>query len=478
MSINDRFDEAISKLALNDDGTSQIEKCMKFDQNLSRNVPLRHKIITTGFVRRYSLEELNANLQKYNLDKLYARNLWEATLIYAFSKHLTYHNWRQKIEIVRSLNTNITSSILINGRLTTNTIKEYLDDNSIQQNSEAHITNHVTQRIEDDILQLNNDNEFINYITSNINEFSKVREKTRYYFCKYLYHYLKHKVEVYLFYKKQGITLSQDELMSEFSIFQGIREIHNSDSAINDILEELLAAPISFRNLHRDFNEFYWGYVRLDWFHAFLNVYDDFNNLSNEDVKKIAAAAKAYDSTYRKQNMEDMDIVKDIGRRLEQHEKDLDKLYSRGTANRGYQYNRSEESILRSYMTGELDLDRTTFICLLIFLSDSIPRSERIFLDENRLNVVLVESGFQELQLDDSFDQFVHYHLENTQNSDYLEEGGILMKIEENVEQKLVKNKKTGKYTVIKENCILYNIYRKSRSNNKDFNEMIRPIVV
>ena len=97
------FDTIVNELSLEDTGTDQLDQCMKFNYNLSRKVPLRYKIIAVGFVRKYSLTELNEKLQEYGCAKLYARNLWEASLLFAFRNGLSYGEWRALSEDIQEI---------------------------------------------------------------------------------------------------------------------------------------------------------------------------------------------------------------------------------------------------------------------------------------------------------------------------------------------------------------------------------------
>ncbi|MER2143892.1 MAG: hypothetical protein ABS888_08835, partial [Eubacteriales bacterium] len=72
-----------------------LDACMSFSQNTIRQIPLRYRIIALGFVSRYTLDELNEKLVQNSCPKLYSRNFWEATLIFAFLHGYTYEQWRQ-----------------------------------------------------------------------------------------------------------------------------------------------------------------------------------------------------------------------------------------------------------------------------------------------------------------------------------------------------------------------------------------------
>ena len=55
--------------------------------------------------------------------------------------------------------------------------------------------------------------EFRQFLNANIRSFSPVREKTRYYFCKYLYYYLEDKIGQYT--QALGKSLPAQEYLAE-----------------------------------------------------------------------------------------------------------------------------------------------------------------------------------------------------------------------------------------------------------------------
>ena len=79
-------------------GSQALSDCMSFQPEVIKNISVRYRIIALGFVKRMSLEELNEKLTEQGCPKLYSRNFWEATLIYAFLNGLSWQEWKQVLE--------------------------------------------------------------------------------------------------------------------------------------------------------------------------------------------------------------------------------------------------------------------------------------------------------------------------------------------------------------------------------------------
>lgn len=455
------FDRIISELSTEDSGTEELDRCMQFDYSLSRKVPLRYKIISVGFVRDLSLEEVNQKLQEYGLPKLYARNLWEATLMYAFSNKLSYDSWRELIGTVQRIREQEPSEqdpLDLSG-FSMKALKNYIDANSNVKDAEI-LTKHRTQYLESCLSGITEENEFAEYIRSNISTFSTVREKARYYFCKYLYSYLDRKIDRYIRTVSSNINahadahspLYEEALFEETSIFKGASKIRNKKMTEEEIREYLENASISCGILYSEFNEFFFGYVSLDWMQVLLERYGNIRDLPPKSVRKLADAAKQYDSKYKK--MKDADILMDLAKMMEQQEAELDRQYSLDSRDRGYQKNRMGENTVRKYLKGSLDLDRTTLICFLLFFGSDITKTSRLYVDAERMNTILKESGFRELDEYNDFDYFIVNYLRAEDPSEYL-------------------MKEVTVSALLQKNFYLYKLYQNSRSDDADFRRLI-----
>ena len=453
------FDQIVNELTVEDSGTEQLDQCMQFNYSLSRKVPLRYKIIAIGFVRHYTLEELNSKLQEYGLSKLYARNFWEASLLFAFSNSLSYDEWKDLSDCVQSIKDSMDpqEDVLSGPNVTIKILREYIESNSENEKAEL-LTKHRTRHLESAIKTTNAPEAFIEYLRSNISQFSIVREKTRYYFCKYLYYYLERKIEDYIKSASRGIQYRMEDLMDELSIFKGASKVKRSAMKEETIREFLESAPISCGVLYAEFNEFFFDYVSLDWMQILLEQAGDLSKLllknnNNKKIEKIANAARHYDKKYK--NKEDIEIILDLNKKMEIHEQELDIEASLNSENRGYQKNRMGENTVRKYLKGALDLDRTTFICFLIFFGSDLVKPARLFIDRERLNQVLVESGFRQLDQYDDFDYFVINYLNADDPTDYLME-------------------EVTRYAFSEENFYLYKLYQASRSDDADIRKLIQ----
>ena len=472
---NTIFDLIIGELTKKDSGTELLDQCMQFNYKLSRKVPLRYKIISVGFVRKYSLDELNANLQEYGLAKLYARNLWEASLLFVFRNGLSYKEWHELVDILTMIKRHVglEDSILGQKNVSLKQLKEYVDQNSDIDSNAQYITKHQTRRFEEAISELKAPEEFIAYIRSNINEYSIVREKTRYYFCKYLYYYLERKIDSYLKISSMGIVYRPVDILNELSVFQGASKVKRSAMTPDDIRDFLENAPISCGVLYAEFNDFYFGYVSLNWMQILLEQAGDLEHLPVQSRKKLANAARCYDKKYKK--LSDDQIIKKLSETLKKQDDALHEKATRKNDNpkkeeplKGpsqkedpFEFrelvnhkNREGEKVVRKYIKGILDLDRTTLICFLLFLASDLTDPERLFLDRKRLDIILKECGFNQLDLYNDFDYFVINFLDASEPSDYLME-------------------EVTRYALSKENFYLYKLYLASRSDDTDIRNLL-----
>ena len=184
-----------------------------------------------------------------------------------------------------------------------------------------------------------------------------------------------------------------------------------------------------------------------------LDQVGDLKNLPSQNIKRIASEARHYDKSYKYKS--DSEILKDLDRKLELHEKELDNDSALDSTNRGYQKNRMGENTVRKYLQGILDLDRTTFICFLLFLGSDLTKPARLFIDRERLDHILNESGFMQLDEYDDFDYFVINFLNADDPIDYLKE-------------------EVTQYALLEENFYLYKLYLASRSNDTDIENLMK----
>ena len=143
--------------------------------------------------------------------------------------------------------------------------------------------------------------EFLEFMELNQKDFSIVREKARYYFCKYLNYYIEEKIEAYLVSRKTGFGVKQAVL--ELNVLKCTAFLRHKFANDEEIREGLLDCGISFGNIYDAFNYFYFGYVSADWLEILLEFYsgciEDMNTEEKrkltEDIRKIVPAKNPFE---------------------------------------------------------------------------------------------------------------------------------------------------------------------------------------
>ena len=75
---------------------------MKSQVNAVKDTPIRIKILKRAFEEGWNLEQVNSELEKHFCERLYARNRYEAGLIYAFQNRISYEAWKSYIRNILS----------------------------------------------------------------------------------------------------------------------------------------------------------------------------------------------------------------------------------------------------------------------------------------------------------------------------------------------------------------------------------------
>ena len=97
------FDRMIESLMQEQSEERLLDDCMSNDIKAISRIPLRYRLIALGFVRKYSLQEVNDLLKSQGCAALYSRSLWEASLIYAFHNGLSYTEWKELQKVCREV---------------------------------------------------------------------------------------------------------------------------------------------------------------------------------------------------------------------------------------------------------------------------------------------------------------------------------------------------------------------------------------
>ena len=208
-------------------------------------------------------------------------------------------------------------------------------------------------------------------------------------------------------------------------------------------MDVLRNCPLSPGALFEEFNYHYFEYVSMDWVELLLENVSEIDELSSEQISKLAIyIRKVLPKKYQKEleNTDDIVIVKN--RIDELHRMEDIKISRKG------------ETAIRKYLHGDLDLDRTTLICFLLYFSSSFVSRKDIKISIERLDEILDECGFSMLRKKNSFDEFVINYIESK------DPVGFLML-------------EMDKYISAGKNFYLYEMYSNSTSNAKDIRRLM-----
>lgn len=444
------FERIIEHLLEDNSGSSLLERCINPDFKEASKIPLRYRLIAYGFMKGLTLEQLGKKLDEFGCARLYARNFWEATLIYAFYNGLSYEEWKQLESRCQGLRKQIAQqdTDLSDKKISMRDLRDYIDENSEVRDG-RRFTRHMTRMMQETIRH-SNEADFQEWLKKNISSFSSVREKTRYYFCKYLLYYLEAIEEEYIQAEKTG--RGQEEAQDKVSVFKIKSLLKRGKLSEEQMREKFEEAAISPGEIFEAFNYFYFGYVSLDWMQIQFEYYGNPESIPAGMRKKFASSARKYDRSLKHKT--DDEIIAWAVETIEKSEQELDKIYSIDNPGRGYQKARSGESAVRNYIKGVLDLDRTSLICFLIFFGSNSRLSPDQAITRDRLNAILRECGFTALDTSDEFDDFVIR---------FLESDDPMMTLMDEV----------NKFALDEKNFHLYHLYRLSKSADQTWYQLM-----
>ncbi|MCR4657261.1 MAG: hypothetical protein K5770_13715 [Lachnospiraceae bacterium] len=431
------FDQMMQECMREDNITDYLDECMTFSVKLAERVPLRYRLIAQGFARRLSLEELNESLLKHGCARLYSRNIWEATIIFAFINGIPYSEWKTLYNSTFEISKEVESeNRYFSGRkITFEEIERYVFDNSEIRDGELY-TRHMTEILNNRIYDaINKKKDFMSFLEENVTSFSVTREKTRYYFCKYLYYSLKQGIENIIAAQKAGINLTKnifdnydvESMIDENYVFRCMSTLIRKSMSEEEMRETLRTSPVSCAVIYDGFNQFFYNYISLDWMDILYEEYearasgDLKKNLTDNEKKFFAEAVKKYNPKWR--HIDDDNIIMD---RIAEHYTELEESRDNDSTNQvmglSNQKGRAGENTIRSFIKGSLDLNRTSFICFLIYFGNRaeglLPQD--MIVTRERLSEILLESGFPALREEDDFDDFIIEYLESDDPSDIL----------------------------------------------------------
>ena len=385
---------------------SPVDLCLSGNRKQIAAIPLRYRLIALGFIQRLSLQELNKKLLTNGCEELYARSLWEATLIYAFTNSLPYSSWKKLLSECSSVKQKIlkNTDFLASSSVSLHDIMAYVNSNSIQDQMISR-TQHRTQMMKDELSNLDADLKSFNlFILSNVSSFSRVREKTRYYFCKYLQYFLLDRMNAYVKILETGGNIN--EAWKNLSVFRVRTVLDRKKHTGNEAKEKILNSPLSFGEIYEAFDTFYFKYIDLDWLQILLDYYGNLEHLTRAQKKQLADEVRRREKKLSK--LSDDEVIEWLSEEIERKERELDTIYSKDNNKKVYQRGRTGENFLRKVLHGDIDLDRMTFLSFLVFFGQnvgkSIPADHQI--TQQRLNNVLSECGFPLLNPEHAEDLF------------------------------------------------------------------------
>lgn len=455
---NSLLEELVRTGLAEDNRTDYLEQCMSFDIHLDRKVPLRYRLIALGFIRHYTLDALNEKLLANGCAALYSRNYQEAGLIYAFLRGLSFEEWKGLEEKSRRVMEEHAplSPWLQKGKITADELRRYVEENSADADSAGTLkTRHRTREL--DAALKSPDTDFTSFLLENIDAFSLSREKTRYYFCKYLWYFLDTKIKEYVAEMKTGRRKNEAPAVfgddfDTMNVFEGIVTQRRKKGTPEEMQDFLMHAGISCGNLYADYNQFYHGYVTLDWMDILLERYGEISRVPAEEKHFLAESLRRYNPKFRKLDDNEVLAQEDALRREE--EKNLDEAYRPDKGNRGYQRGRQGENSIRKYIRGQLDIDRTSLIFYLLYFGASAELPPEYRISERRLSGILRESGYAPLNPDEDLDLFAIQFIAADDQFEFLV-------------------REVNAYAVNWENFFLYRSYLRSRSESETMKKLL-----
>lgn len=381
-----------------------ITECMSLKPNTIKEIPLRYRIIAMGFIRRLTLDELNEKLESTGCARLYSRNYKEAGLIYAFLHGLNYEEWLQlSLHSEEVLGTVLDRKMYSGRYLYLKDLKNYVHNYSIVSESKLQ-TKAETKKLSEQLRKTNSEDDFYHFLEVNLDTFSEVREKARYYFCKYLLAFLEQKIQDHYNHNDPGIT--------EYLRFD-IRKLPTLEA------DDFYRFVVSLSGLYYSFNHYYFGYPNSDWMDILLDYYGDISSLPEHHKKEFASSLRRY---YKKwKHLSDDEIIAAKIIEMEEEETRLDHLYSSGRMDSQIR-SRSGEKVLRYLINGDIDIDRTSLLCYLLFFGQDFKKSNPLYLSQERVNHILQECGYGILKKEDDFDSFILNFINSSDPLTYLME--------------------------------------------------------
>ena len=200
-------------------------------------------------------------------------------------------------------------------------------------------------------------------------------------------------------------------------------------------------------------NYFYFEYVSIDWVDIIMEYYVCADEIPAGQKKRLAEVFRKSRPEWKK--LCDDEVIRSKINEIEEKEELLQKIYARDSRTKGYGRNRYGELAVYRYIQGTLDLERTTLICFLMFFASDADMPKEHILTVERLNDILLQSGFAAIDAGNEFDVFARGFLTSRYPKDFLMEEVV-------------------SYAKQQENSFLYHVY----GNSVNYEEEILKIMV
>ena len=407
------FDRMVAYFEQEEQGPQILDVCMtSLDPDLKRYVSRRYRLIAKAFAGHYPLERLNESLEQSGFPRLYARSPFEASLIYAFRRGLRYDEWRKIVDEGQQImaQTAETNAPMTGGQITVGMLRDYVrqlsqTESTGDQSVYSLRTRHETMAMNEELLHLaDSQQDFRMFFAENRALFSSVREKTRYYFCKYLLFMIQGRIDAYLGALKTKI--GRDAALEELGCLVRCKTVLDRRSHTPEEAEQVIdQSPLSPKGIYTEFDEFYLNYTTVRGVDHLMTYYSLYPEMTGDERSRILGAIRRMNRKVR--DLDDDALEAAVLTELDRREDELDRIYSDRNRAQLYQKRRSPEGRMRDYLQGKLDPDRVTLINFLLFFAGSAPMTPRMQMTQPRMDEILSECGYSMLSEDDAYDRFV-----------------------------------------------------------------------
>lgn len=407
-------------------------------------LPKRLEILAEGFEKKMTSKQVNEKLLENDCETLYVRSYSEASLIYAFDHGIDYPHWKELFAKCQKIydESNQQKVIFSGGKITLKQLEEYVMKGSDHQLQ----TEYLTRWMETELKESSDEADFEAFMLENASNFSASREKARYYFCKYLYFYIREKCDAYYrscelsekLRRQYGNMLLEQErgmqekfALEELSFLKPLTKLKKeaekvkAGMSVEEKREYLESASLTPGGIFDEFNYFYFGYVSADWIEVLFELYGELEEWPYQDKIKIVRSlglcnAKS-NKTEEKQAMDELERMAREQRKKEET-MDLEHVRDKDMKKKIYQRGRSGEDYFRDFILGKRDINRSTLISFLLFVNENIHLDADSRITIPRLNRILVNCGFPQLRPKQVYDQFVIRFLKAADPMEVVEE--------------------------------------------------------